>query len=805
MLGKLAQAVTALLLIASPLSLCARSIVGIAIAKSNDHVYAWFDDGMFTEGTTSDFEKYSHALPYFGDGSTSPADIVAMSIAGDDHVYTWYRDQTVSEGTSGELAKYSKVRKSVTLPPNKKMANVVGIGIAGSDDKVYAWFDDQTVWIGNSRDLSLDGPHSYQLPADPYNPSAQLTVKDIVEMDIAKNDHVYTWFRNGMHSEGSSGNLARWATGPYIKAHVLYHCWCTPQQIENSAAIGSVTGAGNSGFGVASRAPSSPARAVKTGTPPHPSGSTQASQINGQGAAQIGKINLPPGPIKPYNGGSPPSGPTMIRTDGAEKDPMIAVSDKFMILSDATWIMFADRQGNVLPGSPGQMSTAEFFSAFTNKSPDNEIYLDHNVGFPGACKGNDANSRPPDITEGHSSQVLDGFCVMDFYDTRAYFDPVSRHFVVVSHAANNVQVDFTGSFPVSGACGYFKLPDGKHTKVHLTNPQDCLWSRFLYAIAVSKTDDPRDGFHQYVMTENGQADFPWLAVNGNRVVVSHHGPSHQPPHWPVPLPVVQILDLNALASGAHHPPFFHYFPQDLDGEVAVVPALHHGDTDGLTYLIAGAGQGVGPDITLTIFALPNDADPWQAPALMERTESMNYDPPAGLGAVYRNKMLYFASSVGSTPDRVRVTRIPIHREGESIVTSTSSSDGFLDQQLEIRNALEDGPDDVFGYNSPWLDVNAAGAMLIGYYRTPFQGKQIFPEARVTFWPAGAAEPHASRLVKAGDGPGKIGVVDYTTTVVDPVDDNTFWVALPYVGLVPDPSKPGAAMVPGQKTVVSYIP
>ncbi len=774
---KLVRVIVALFLAAAPLTALARSIVGMAIAKSNDYVFTWFDDGTFTEGTSSDLEAYRHAFPYNGDGTTKPSDIVAMSIAGDDHVYTWYRDGTVSEGTSGELTKYSQARKSVTLPQNETMADIVGIGIAGSDDKVYIWFRDRTVWIGNSRSFTLDGPHPYQLPNDPYNPSALLTVDDIVEMDIAKNDHVYTWYRNGMHSEGSSGNLARYSMGPYIKARVLYNWWAPLKTLPPGIGpLGGKTGQPPGGY----IAPQ-PAHPAGPAIPPvpGPAGPGAARQAN----TGVG-LKLPPGPIKTYDNAT---GPQSVKFLGGEKDPMVALSKDYMVISGATTIFFADRQGNALPGMPSSpMNISDFFGAFIDPSPANEIRLDRNVGFVGACDG----PGIPAVTAGHQDQPLVGYCVTDFYDARAYFDSVSKHFFIVAHLANNVQVNFTGNFDgaLPGACGYYKVPPGDKIppfkgkyKVNLFKPEDCLWSRFLFAFAVSKTENPADGFNQYVLTDNMEADFPWLAVNRNRVVLANHNKSLEPPEWPSKMPVVQVFDLTAVVRGDHHPAYFRYFPEDLDGAKAVQPPTHHGDTQGLTFLVAGAGETQ----TLTMFGFPDTYDPWTVPSPIEVTETLGYSPPATIGAVYRGGNLYFVSphQKDSSGDKklnsVRVTRIPITRYGNQLSTSTNSSDGFLDYNLGNNNPNEDGPNDQFSYDDASIDVNAAGDMLIGYHRGPFTGKALFPEARVTFWPAGAPGPQPSQLVRAGGAPGVI-LVDYTTTVVDPADDNAFWVALPFV-------------------------
>ena len=66
--------------------------------------------------------------------------IVGMGIAGsDDHVYAWYADGTVSSGTSKDLGAYASPAP-YTLASGKTPADIVDMGIAGSDDVVYAWY-----------------------------------------------------------------------------------------------------------------------------------------------------------------------------------------------------------------------------------------------------------------------------------------------------------------------------------------------------------------------------------------------------------------------------------------------------------------------------------------------------------------------------------------------------------------------------------------------------------------------------------------------------------------------------------------
>lgn len=83
-------------------------IVGIGIAKSNDHVYIWYEDGTVSSGTSMDFDHYFKPKRYEtagGSGGTS-YNIRGIGIAKNDHVYAWYINGKASSGTSTKLYQY---------------------------------------------------------------------------------------------------------------------------------------------------------------------------------------------------------------------------------------------------------------------------------------------------------------------------------------------------------------------------------------------------------------------------------------------------------------------------------------------------------------------------------------------------------------------------------------------------------------------------------------------------------------------------------------------------------------------------
>ncbi len=87
------------------------NIVGIAIAKSNDRVYVWYDDGTRSVGSSLNFKKYKEPEPYQTPSNAiasmmSPYNIRGIGISKKDVVYTWYSNDKVSSGTSRNLSRY---------------------------------------------------------------------------------------------------------------------------------------------------------------------------------------------------------------------------------------------------------------------------------------------------------------------------------------------------------------------------------------------------------------------------------------------------------------------------------------------------------------------------------------------------------------------------------------------------------------------------------------------------------------------------------------------------------------------------
>lgn len=748
--------VTLLLLFAgAPETRAAEWIVGIAISNA-DRTYAWFSDGVVTSGSTKHFEQQEHAEPFTLPPGRRPADIVAIAIAkSNDRVYTWYKDGKVSVGTTKDLDRHLTPR-SYTLPPGKVVADIVGIGIA-ADDRVHAWYKDGTFSVGVSTDLDRhSAPRSYTLPPG-------FTRDDIVELDIDGSDgHVYAWYRTGFTSAGIAADLDRHrAPDGFVPAEFIYRWWgprfALQAELEATAVAASDTAHEN---------------------PEHESGAGSLSASGSQPA-----VVEQPEPEMAGVSPTPSAGPFLSGFSYAV-DPMIAVGNQFLIVSDTSHIAFFDKQGRPLPaknGVPSKMSTSNFFGGFVAKTNPDGSFNDRNInlylGFPKPCDSPDY----PQTTTGKR------FCIASFYDTRVHFDPASRRFFVISNSRHHLKKDTE-----HGGCVQYHVPlsqvsdtsqcDNKDEETikdrcTLSSDEFCDLPRRLVAFAVSKTEDPRDGFHQYMLTENEYRDWPWMGVNGNHFIIAHNGGAEGDE------PLVSVVAVQAIKTGTQHPAYFRYSIADAGGLTKMIPPVHHGDTGGLTFMLSKEGR------RLDIFAFPQTLDPWRAPTLRRTSVTLGDNVPPLVGSVYRAGRLHLVvhkeveTNGGAKRFSVRAVRVPIRSSLTSLTASTNPAEGFIDHFFGLK-ATGDPAGSRVSYERPAVAVNGRGDMLFAYGRYPFSGPNppLFPEARYTLWRAGAPKQLRSRLLKIGEAAAAESVaekLDYSTAVVDPSDDRSFWVAHTY--------------------------
>lgn len=442
-------------------------------------------------------------------------------------------------------------------------------------------------------------------------------------------------------------------------------------------------------------------------------------------------------------------------------DPQVAVSDRFMFVYGSHRYQLVDKAtGAPLPDEPGgEVASAGDF---------NTLFLplwaarDHQ-GQPNPANINQRLRFQPGepLACDHESPTAGNACVQEFYDTRILWDGRLRRFWVESAARNHLW--FCDD---KGPC------DGpKQTRTQ---------ARRYIAVAVSKTEDPRRGFHTYILVDE-YADWPKIGLHERYLLLGHRS-----------APTVYVFDADKLAAGNPDRGPVRLAKLDLrhfQGVKHIAEVNHHGPTNGVTYLLGSDGGD-----TVTPFALVNP-DPGRAarPVLVPgpRTSIGTKFGTLEGNAVYRDGALFWgfdqwAPGHAKEYRQLRLFRMPTRLgatpRGPRLWASAEPAHGFSDVVVGGREP-DDGPDDVLDYEKPALDVNGQGDVVVVYARKGFRTKvEVPPEVRYSILYHGEPKARPGLLIRKGstmalpdiNDNGKSGI-DLAYAQVDPADDRTVWV------------------------------
>lgn len=170
----------------------------VAISKAGD-VYAWYRDGSRSVGTSHDLDARvplllnedgkprKARLPVGPDGDRkSMSDVVGIAIAkSDGDVYAWYDDLTVSAGSSMDFGEiFSDETYSAPAENGRSWRyRIRGMGIS-PNDTVYTWSSTGKAIAGNSRDLAAKrAPYEYKFAFDEHyrNRYRDITVQHLFD------------------------------------------------------------------------------------------------------------------------------------------------------------------------------------------------------------------------------------------------------------------------------------------------------------------------------------------------------------------------------------------------------------------------------------------------------------------------------------------------------------------------------------------------------------------------------------------------------------------------------------------------
>lgn len=448
--------------------------------------------------------------------------------------------------------------------------------------------------------------------------------------------------------------------------------------------------------------------------------------------------------------------------DGANLEPLdlqIAASKTHVVITSSHRVTFWTRDGKLLSA----VNTLDFFNLVKD----------------------DLNKVLKDPVDGTKTVGMT-YPINEFYDTRLIFDTYRNRFWIVCLTRN------MGPKP--------KNP---------TPAQVDKWAHRVgvSSIAVSKTENPQDGWYTYWMKP--ARDYQAVGVSKKLLVIGHKEVGY--PQFgfitvlnPDPL-IIGTAGQEVTALGSLKKP---------DGSPAIgeteymQPALHYGPSPGDTQFFVSNPGGVGS--TNIVWGLnPNDLNIYRAEVTVasyahakaaEQASHADIPHPhlvsaAKVGdtilkAVCRNNKLYWVWDDSKPNDTRQLQFIRLNRVDVSQFPSyirTGSGSGMIDRRFGKRNELEDPPNKVFSYYMPALTVNKDGSMVVSYCRS---GATIWPEARYSVYFEKDADIRPSQLMHKGEYPigtddpdynsqpekrTPAGRFDYNGNAVDPIDDRSVWV------------------------------
>jgi hypothetical protein len=514
---------------------------------------------------------------------------------------------------------------------------------------------------------------------------------------------------------------------------------------------------------------------------------------------------------KPFHPSTPP---VSFKPGLGSPDAMVAVGFNHLIVSNAHNIGFFDKktmkQLESKHGEPTMLSTDSFFSTFTTTKRKDGSRNDHSINRHLALPPDPPANYPPYHTcDPDVSGTPLNPCISDFFDTRIYFHPTgpsTGRFFIAAETRGDKTITSSGA-----PCRPDKDPD-----CHNINYHDNQLNRRYFAFAMSKTEDPRDGFYQWMTTEPHLFDWPLLTVKGGGVgsggilaIAAGVDPQRLNVSPFGMKPSAYLFALEDLLEGRRYPRSHKLFIREAvanicltcgdiydDDDVHLVPLTHYGNTANRMFFVQTRKwkldsppvwwpKGAVSKVNVYSFLHPSDwknFPPIEQTALPLRFFLRN---PVQ-GATFRDGKIYLTDTVSKKDEEeikhsnIRVVRIPL--TNLTTKPKASYSDGYLHDIFGFSNP-GDPSGQIVDYDWPSITANKDGHIVIVYRRKqPIETRGIAgvsrfePEARYSVLLAGEQKARPSNLLRKGDCVVGGGKLDFQTAVVDPADDQTVWMA-----------------------------
>ena len=443
---------------------------------------------------------------------------------------------------------------------------------------------------------------------------------------------------------------------------------------------------------------------------------------------------------------------TQFRPSLANIDMSIAVSDHYLLAGDYNNFDLykkSPRAQVLLDGTDLASNTATSQLALEDGAVANLMRTHwtgngtHNVNIGRFPSSSDANVKAgkaipcdpanPAPRDAMGDDILSA-CIDDFYDTRSTYDKKGNRFWIVTHGRNHLwaSTECDANEPLCKA---------EHSEA----------TRITFA-AVSKSEDPTQGFHTFKVNEDYQ-DYPLMALH-DQYAIFHHNildkSDVRPPGK------IWLYDADQMAEGKLTEIKPTLTMSDFPSTYIRV-AKHHGTLDGLTFFVSASGS------QLWVHGLPKPSGTTHG-ALIKSTkaytdpDNVNIGGPHGLSeVVYRNGNIYVAGDDGKN---IHVWRVPI-----------SVSDDKKQIILDTQNARKWTLTGTRSRDDATVDVNKDEDVVVS-----FRAYDATTPTQLHYAILYHGEPrfrHSVELTSPSKGSSG-DRIDLVTSQVDPSDDETVW-------------------------------
>ena len=454
-------------------------------------------------------------------------------------------------------------------------------------------------------------------------------------------------------------------------------------------------------------------------------------------------------------------------------DPQIASSDAYLVVTLGSLVLYYSKDGSAL----AQVSVKDLFKPLWN--PANPGSINFHLNLP-------SNTPCNPVALDSASRI---FCVDSFYDARVVYDSYNERFWITALARNSAS----------------RSSELISTTIPHTLEEQYAARRSKLLVAVSKSQDPRDGWGQWywdAVIDDGAcsdttvdvcpgafympgeaADYPSIGISEKYAVVTNivRERNLETGDWDNRYQLFHVMEVAGFVSGAGAT-LWHFIPADpFDSSrlytATTQPAVHHGlSLHDMAHLGAVTNQH------FLIWGLKPPLQPMTAPSLHYVKVPLKHEYlgindmpqkvfPGGLPskpvwvtnlgiiamkASYRDFKLHmiFMDCRSWEPGQIpcstsnHLVRANVFNFQHGNVPQTVSS-GYLERVFGLRNSIDDGANDVIYYGNPAVEVNVNNDIVAVYNRS---GSPIYPEARYSAFMHNEPDIRPSALLHEGHFP-----------------------------------------------------